>query len=279
LIENYDEDSGFNTYKERRIMMITKNLETNQFQITIPAGKRLIAKAVISLEQIRNALKDNTIVIISGSTNGYVAEELLLSIDQIGDFSKNTFFRGITTGPGKKIDVADAAYFNTDIVVEKGKWAKEKTIFDVAQSLGKGDIIVKGANAVDSERKLAGIQIRTANLGPSGPMMQAVIGKRSELIIPVGLEKRVFGNIAQIVSKINDTSTTTGLNMIPVSGTIITELEAIEMLTGASAELVAGGGIFGGEGGYWIAITGTEEQLHTARDIINSVINEPPFGD
>jgi hypothetical protein len=258
--------------------MTTKNLKTNQFQITIPAGKRLIAKAVISLEQIRSALKDNTIVIIAGSTNGYVAEELLLHIDQLEDFSRNTFFRGINLGPGKKIDVANATYFNTDVVIEKGKWAREKTIFDVAQNLGKGDIIVKGANAVDSERKLVGIQVRTPNLGPSGPMMNAVIIKRSELIIPVGLEKRVFGNIAEVISKVNDPSTTTGMNMIAASGTIITELEAIEMLTGASAELVAGGGVFGGEGGYWIAITGTEEQLHTTRDIINSVINEPPFG-
>jgi len=257
--------------------MITKNLNTNQFYITIPAGKRLIAKAVISLQQIRSALKNNTIVIIAGSTNGYVAEELLLHIEQMGDFSKSTFFRGITTGPGKKIDVANASYFNTDIVVEKGKWAKEKTIFDVAQSLGQGDIIVKGANAVDSERKLAGVLIRTANLGPSAPMMQAVIGKRTEVIIPVGLEKRVFGNIAEIALKVNAPSTD-GMRMLPLSGTIITELEAIEMLTGASAELVAGGGIFGGEGGSWIAITGTEEQLHTARDIVNSVINEPPFG-
>ena len=258
--------------------MTTKNLKTNQFHITVSAGKRLIAKAVISLEQIRSALKNNTIVIIAGSTNGYVGEELLLSIDQIGDFSKNTFFRGVTTGPGKKIDVANAAYFNTDIVVEKGKWAKEKTIFDVAQSLGQGDIIVKGANAIDSERKLAGVLIRTANLGPSGPMMQAVIGKRTEVIIPVGLEKRVFGNIAEIALKVNAPSTD-GMRMLPLSGTIITELEAIEMLTGASAELVGGGGIFGGEGGSWIAVTGTEEQLHTAKDIINSVINEPAFGD
>jgi len=258
--------------------MITKKMNTKQFHVTVPAGKRLIAKAVISLEQIKKALENNTIVVVAGSTNGYVAEELLLLIDQIGDFSRSTFFRGVTTGPGKKIDVANASYFNTDIVVEKGKWIKEKTIFEVAQSLGQGDIIVKGANAIDSERKLAGVQIRTANLGPSGPMMQAVIGKRTEVIIPVGLEKRVFGNIAEIVLKVNAPSTD-GMRMLSLSGTIITELEAIEMLTGTSAELVAGGGIYGGEGGCWIAITGTEEQLHIATNIINSVINEPPFGD
>ncbi|WP_156496379.1 hypothetical protein [Clostridium coskatii] len=34
------------------------------------------------------------------------------------------------------------------------------------------------------------------------------------------------------------------------------------MLTGISAELVAAGGICGAEGSCWMAITGTEEQLH-----------------
>ncbi len=257
--------------------MTTKNLKTKQFHITVQAGKRLIAKAVVSLEQINEALKDNIIVIIAGSTNGYVAEELLSVIDQIGDFSRNTFYRGVTIGPDKKLETK-GSYFNKDIVIEKGKWVKEKTIFDLGQELGQGDIIVKGANAVDSERKLAGVLIRTPNLGPSGPMMQAVIGKRTQVIIPVGLEKRIFGNIAQVAFKVNDPSTD-GMRMLPLSGTIITELEAIEMLTGTSAELVAGGGIYGAEGGCWLAITGTEEQLHSATDIINSVINEPKFGD
>ena len=257
--------------------MSTKKVKTKQFHITVQAGKRLIAKAVVSLDEIKEALVDNTIVIIAGSTNGYVAEELLLHIGQIGDFSRHTFYRGVTIGPGRKIN-PKGAYFNRDIVIEKGKWLQEKTIFDLGQDLGQGDIIVKGANAVDSERKLAGVQIRTPSLGPSGPMMQALIGKRAQVIIPVGLEKRIFGNIAQVASKVNDPSTD-GMRMLPLSGEIITELEAIEMLTGASAELVAGGGIYGAEGGCWLAISGTEEQLHSATDIINSVLNEPTFGD
>lgn len=257
--------------------MITKNLNTKQLHITVPAGKRLIAKAVVSLEQIKEALKNNTIVVIAGSTNGYVGEELLLLIDQIGDFSRDTFHRGVTVGPGRKIN-ANGTYFNTDIVIEKGKWAKGKTMFDLGQELGKGDIIIKGANAIDSERKVAGVQIRTPNLGPSGPMMQAAIGKRTEVIIPVGLEKRIFGSITEAASKVNDPRTD-GMRMLPLTGTIITELEAIEILTGASAELVAGGGIYGAEGGCWLAITGTDDQLNNVTNLINSIINEPAFGN
>ncbi|AQR94460.1 hypothetical protein CLSAP_17690 [Clostridium saccharoperbutylacetonicum] len=63
-------------------------------------------------------MKNNTIMIIVGSTNGYVGEELLLAIDQIENFSRNTFHRGVIIGPGRKIN-ANGTYFNTDIVIEK----------------------------------------------------------------------------------------------------------------------------------------------------------------
>lgn len=256
--------------------MSNDQLKTKQFLITVPAGKRLIAKAVVSLEQIQKALKSNTIVIAGGTTNGYIAEELLSLIGQKGDFSKEFFFRGVNLGTGKKINTQGEFYFNMDIVIEKGKWIRGKTIFDVVQELGIGDIILKGANAIDAERKLAGIQIANPTFGTSGPILQTVMGRRTELIIPVGLEKRVFGNIGEIAAKVNSPSTT-GLRLLPISGNIITELEAIEILTGASGELVAAGGVYGAEGSYWIAVTGTDAQLLTASDIIGSVAKEPPF--
>ncbi|MBU3179751.1 hypothetical protein [Clostridium psychrophilum] len=245
-----------------------------QFLITIPAGKRLIARAVVALGQIKEALKSHTIVIVSGTTNGYIAEELLAMISQTDDFSKEMFFRGINVGLG--IMPQKGKYSGTDVVIEKGKWIKEKTIFNVAQSLGKGDIILKGANAIDSERKVAGIQIANPTIGTSGPILQAVIGRRAQLIIPVGLEKRVFASISEIAAKLNEPSST-GLRMLPVSGTIITELEAIKILTGSSAELVAAGGVCGAEGSYWISVTGKQEQVDSASEIINSIANEPPF--
>lgn len=258
--------------------MTANKLNTKQFLITVSEGKRLIAKAVISLEQIKRALESNTIVVIAGSTNAYVAEELLLLINQIGDFSKNTFVRGVTIGPGRKIESKGSDYSNKDIVIEKGIWMKDKTVYDIAASLGQGDIIIKGANAVDPERKQAGIQIGNPTIGTSAPLLQAVIGRRTEHIIPVGLEKRVFGNIGLIAAKLNAPSST-GLRMIPISGTIITELEAIELLTGASPELVAAGGVLGAEGSCWIAVTGTKEQLSVAENIMTAISNEPPFGE
>jgi hypothetical protein len=92
------------------------------------------------------------------------------------------------------------------------------------------------------------------------------------------LEKRVFSDIGMIAAKLNAPAST-GLPLFPVSGTIITELEAIEHLTGASAELVVAGGVLGAEGSCWIAVTGTEKQLEIAENLISEISKEPSFGE
>ena len=44
-----------------------------QFVITPAAGKRLIGKAIARHDAVTKALKKNTVVIVAGTTNGYVA--------------------------------------------------------------------------------------------------------------------------------------------------------------------------------------------------------------
>ena len=67
-----------------------------QYVLTTGAGKRLIGKALVSHPKILTVLKNGTLVIIAGTTNGYAAEEILASIDQAKDFDSRRFFRGIT---------------------------------------------------------------------------------------------------------------------------------------------------------------------------------------
>lgn len=251
-----------------------ENLKTVQYLLTTAAGKRLIAKAVCELTELKEALKNNTVVIVAGTTNSYVAEELLALTGESEDFSKKAFFRGVTIAPGEKIEPKES--FIGDIVLEKGKWLKGQTLFDVAAQLGKGDIVLKGGNAVNASRTLAGVLIGHPELGTVGALLPAVIGRRAQLIIPIGLEKRVLGDLHEIAAKLN-TPTGSGLRMMPVGGTIITELEAVELLTGAKAELIAAGGILGAEGSCWITITGNDHQLSLASEILAEITHEPPF--
>ena len=122
-----------------------------QFLITPSAGKRLIAKTLANHPAIRRALKNGTLVIVAGTTNGYVAEEILKNSKSFKDFSRKHFFRGITLPPTKTVTAEGrlaGESISGDVVIVKGVWQKGKTIDDVIDSLKEGDVILKGANAL-----------------------------------------------------------------------------------------------------------------------------------
>ena len=54
-----------------------------QYCITTAMGKRLIGKGIAQLPQIQAILETGTLVIIAGTTNGYVAEEILAELGQV----------------------------------------------------------------------------------------------------------------------------------------------------------------------------------------------------
>jgi len=251
-----------------------------QFLITPQAGKRLIARTLANHPAITKALKNGTLVIVAGTTNGYVAEEILKTHKIVNDFSRKHFFRGITMPPTKTVTaegrMTDESKFPGDIVITKGVWEKGKTIADMIDDLNEGDVILKGANALDLTRKQAAILIGHPKAGTIGLALPAIVGRRVKLIIPVGLEKRVNGDLTNIAEKLNAPGAG-GYRLLPVPGEVFTELEALRALTGAEVELIAAGGVCGAEGSCWIAANGSEEQEEFAEQIIASVADEPQF--
>jgi hypothetical protein len=251
-----------------------------QFVITPAAGKRLIAQATATHPEVQAALKSGVVVIVAGTTNGYVAEEILKSLGQSEGFSRNRFFRGITLPPSRPTTetgrLPDEGRFAGDVVIAKGVWQRGKTISDVVEDLKEGDVIIKGANAVDLSTHRAGILIGHPTGGTIMVALQAVIGRRARLILPVGLEKRVSGDLDQLAALLNAPGAR-GMRFLPVPGEVITEIEAISMLTGVTTTLMAGGGIGGAEGCVWLAVTGSPEQEDSAQRIIKQVAGEPAF--
>ena len=252
----------------------------HQSAITPAAGKRLIGRALASHPAIVAALKSRTVVIVAGTTNGYVAEEVLVSIGQAEGFSLRRFFRGITLPPSRSMTesgrLPDESEFPGDVVIVNGLWQKGKTIFDVVDDLKEGDIVLKGANALDLLRGQAAIYIGHPKAGTIGVTLQAVVGRRVRLILPVGLEKRILGDLMDLAARLN-TPGAHGPRLLPVPGEVFTELDAIALLTGATAELVASGGVCGAEGSSWLAVDGSAEQLQAAEKLLKSVASESAF--
>ncbi len=251
-----------------------------QFLLTPAAGKRLIAKVLTKHPAILKAIKNGTIVIIAGTTNGYVAEEILKTHHISNDFSRKHFFRGITLAPNDEVTkegrLVDESKFPGDVVIIKGVWEKGKTIADVVDSLKEGDVILKGANALDLEGKQAAILIGHPKAGTIGLALPAIVGRRVKLIIPVGVEKRISGDLTSLAEKINAPGQN-GYRLLPVVGEVFTELDALAALTGADVELIAAGGVCGAEGSCWISVFGTQEQEEFASEIIASINCEPTF--
>jgi len=249
------------------------------YVITPAAGKRLIGKAIARHPAVQAAMSSGTLVIVAGTTNGYVAEEVLGAMGESATFSRHGFYRGITLPPVRPDTApkpADAASFPGDVVIVNGKRIQGKTIADIADTLKEGDVIVKGANALDLGSRRAAVLIGDTRGGTTALAMQAVVGRRVRLIVPVGLEKRIATDVDQLAARVNAPGST-GPRLYPLIGEVVTELEAVQTLTGATAELMAGGGVCGAEGSVWLGIDGTPEQMEAADALLTSIASEPPF--
>ena len=230
-----------------------------QLFITPEKGKRLIARGLISRADIRGALREHTVVIVAGTTNGYLAEEAVRYLGLTG-FDRTGFIRGIMAPPGS---ATKSPAEPVDMVIEKGQW-RSGTIYEVSEALGPDDLIFKGANAVRAEDHSAGVLVAHPQSGTMAAAAAAVIGRRVTLIHPVGLEKRVIHPIDELARHAN-AKEATGLRLYPSPGVAYTELDALYDLYGVQAQLLAAGGIEGYQGGYLLSCDGEEERLADLR--------------
>jgi len=83
------------------------------------------------------------------------------------------------------------------------------------------------------------------------------------------------GNLTDLANELNAPGAH-GPRLLPLPGTTFTELDAVALLTGAAARLLAGGGVYGAEGCVWIGVSGTADQLAAAEKLMTSVAEEPP---
>jgi len=245
----------------------------NHYVVTPAMGKRLIGKAMAVHPAVQTAMEKGTLAIIAGTTNGYVAEEILEATDQLEGFSRQGFRRGMVVP--SRFDMAEAkADFSGDVVLVDGVWQRGKTIFDVADELEVGDVILKGANALDLARGRGAVLIGDKQAGTAGAAIRAVYGRRARLIVPVGLEKRVPDDLAELADHVN-AGDAEGPRMLVLPGEVFTELDAVKLLAGASARLLAGGGVYGAEGAAWLVVTGHVGQLEAAAELMRSLADEP----
>jgi hypothetical protein len=242
-----------------------------QFILTVAESKRLIAKGVAALPEVQEAMKNRTVVVATGTTNSYVLEELWgKKID------KRAYRSGITTPNEPEKDPTPQAEKIPDKVFIKGEVADQYDRVTIAPDLKRGDIYIKGANALNYDENIAGVLIGGMDGSTVGNTIGHIIGKQVQLIIPVGLEKLTFENINEL-HLIASEEDYEGPRMWPLTGNIITEIEALGILTGVDAYLYAAGGIAGAEGSVRLLVEGTDEEVEETKKLIDSIKGEPRY--
>lgn len=247
-------------------------MPTMQLFLPPAAGKRLIARAIAARSDVQRAIREKTVVVVAGSTDGYLAEALLHSLG-VQDFEPRGFYRGLLK-PARAVQ--SVAPRDEDVVVVQGVWQRGATIYDVADRLGAGDLIFKGANAVHLATRTAGVIIGNPTSGTMGPIAAAVYGRRARLIHPVGVEKRVEEPVWQL-ARLCDGPGGAGFRLYPTVGEIYTELEALHELCGVQARILAAGGVAGYEGGCYFLCEGTAEEIAQCRALAREFSGTPPY--
>jgi hypothetical protein len=253
--------------------------------LTVAESKRLIGKAVAQMPIVKNALANGMVIIIKGTTNAYVAEEIT---------GKKADHAAFVTGriePEKGARNLPPVKPVNHVILEKGK-VVDIPLPDAAKKLKAGDVVIKGANALDYKNKTAAINILDPSGGTTGITMPFIVARKAHLVIPVGLEKLVAGDVVDLTLKMREPVESLPApsgrssaffpgyilpSMWLVTGEIVTELEAIKILTGATAFQSSAGGISGAEGGVWLVFRGTKEQVTKALDLVRSIQGELPY--
>lgn len=236
------------------------------FALTPAESKRLIAKAVVRLPEVRRAWENGRIVVANGTTNAFVAAELLKTEVSAFNFSAGLICEGMLAATAKEERLLP-------YVFDKGKPA-QIGIRDAVEQMGKDDVFIKGGNAVDLEGNV-GVLMADERGGTIGTSLGIIAARGINLVCPVGLEKLV-PSVVEAASKcgIGRFKHALGLQvgLMPVTiGRTVTEIEALEVLMGVEATHVAGGGMGGAEGSVVLVVEGSDEQVDRTVELIQLI--------
>jgi hypothetical protein len=242
------------------------------FTLIPSESRRLIAKGVAAMKEIKEARESGYTIICGGTTNGYVAQEIL----------------GVTDIPPQKYTagtICSRVLCTTDadkrspfpIILFKGERVN-KTIPEALNDFHLQTVIIKGGNAIDSKGKV-GIISAGFDGGTMGATLGIAVSQGLKYIVPVGFEKFVSSveeSCSWAGAKTLDYSMGCdfGMFMVP-NALVVTETEALRILTGVDSKHVASGGIGECAGAVVMIAEGPEDSVKKAISIVEDIKGEP----
>ncbi|MHB1131972.1 MAG: hypothetical protein ACYC4L_06230 [Chloroflexota bacterium] len=236
------------------------------FALTPAESKRLIAKAVVRLPEVRRAWESGRIIIGNGSTTGFVAAELLGEDLPWYNFCAGLICDGMLASTRKEDRMLP-------YVFDRGQLQQGGTRDFVAELQG-GDVFIKSGNAVDVDGNV-GVLVGDPRGGTVGTSLGIIAARGVHLICPVGLEK--------LVPSVLDVAPRLGISKfkyaignpvgyIPITmGNTVTEIQALDILTGVTASHVASGGLGGSEGAVVLVVEGEDDAVRRTMGLVQEI--------
>ena len=236
-----------------------------QISLTVNESKRLIARGVVSLPEVQEAFKKAKIILKGGTTVSAISEELV---------GKPLRISGRITQRGT-VAVKDVLKDHPhSMLIKKGEVENiDDTFVDVAQRLGRRDVVIISGNALDMNGNAA-MMAGAPGGGNPGQAIAGILTQGCRVIIPIGLEKLIPGAIFEAIQAAGrDTDRAYGMavGLIPLIGKVVTEKEAVQIVSDVRCTVIGRGGIQGAEGSTVMAVEGEKKAIERLLRIVDDI--------
>jgi hypothetical protein len=256
-----------------------------QVSLTPAESKKLISKAVMKMSVFQQALREGLVILHPSSSSYFLFEEVtgrkpptnVWVCGLIAPKGTCVEMGAMLGGHASSANVEENAYnsakpnpktFPHCWVFRKGEFSHQEPLGALLEEMGPNDVYVKGVNALDVEGKVGVLWGNLTEGGTAAIVMAAQRQKGFHVIFPTGLEKLIPFSIKEVAKEAKrfeyDYAMGMPCGLLPCEGIVVTELRAIEILSGASAIPISGGGLGGAEGAVTLVIKGDKEQVTKA---------------
>lgn len=254
-----------------------------QVVLTAPESRKLIARALSQLDEVRDALKSSKIVVCTGSISPDILEAL--GFGPIQEEERGLYICGMIRGEGlctTDFDVVRSATF-----IERGSLI-EKSGREFMKNFGAGDVYIKSPNILD-RNGVAGVLAGAPECGGVGRMVYEI--EECGYIAPTLLLKSApidLYDLSETVTPEDYKRDASGfvryscgmpVNLVPLPERtkVVTEIEAIERVFGLSAKPIGMSGVGSGADTVALSVEGPEEDVQCFWDYVCSIKGSSPI--
>ncbi len=233
-------------------------------------SKRLIAKATKRTPEIQRVLEDGWLIISRGVTPAYLLEEITGHTGPKSNYTAGIITQGRLAGVLPEDQVGPWVLRDGQLV--------DTTAPEALGQMTARDVSIKGANAIDPAGNI-GVLAGDGAGGTVGGIWGTLTARGCHWICPVGLERLIPSVIDAHFAAGNylwDLTMGSPAGLMPVvTAKAVTEIQALEILTGVTAVHIASGGVAGSEGAVVLALEGDRQTVIEAFELCESVKDEP----